>query len=393
MGCGVNCQRFQEQISALLLTQGGALFYTASSTVMNFDLINLPLSGQSESCCLTPRSDGEGFCCLHLAVLFQHMPIAAYLMAKGQCNASVNAVDKVKRNSPLHCAVLAGNVDAVHILLEAGASVDLQNSMGHTPIDLAHQVHSPLLIYMLNHIKQERIKSNLPCFRVVNKNKFHLQLLFSIVVMWLVGAITDMHSESWLLKGVLLACLLAVVNIISRSPLLPWYQVTLEDTLEPTPQALEGAGWWGLFALQLTPALQTQTSGVTGCSISLLETAVFSSPHLCVPHPNKTSVHGSLSPCSCRHPRGDHPTVQPHLRDPKEQAQFAVGTLPFTTETMTSKLSDYAFCTGDIKALQQQRIKEESKENFWRWHVPELKMNSEPASLELCWYSSQGDHK
>uniref|UniRef100_A0A8C2I4S8 Palmitoyltransferase n=1 Tax=Cyprinus carpio TaxID=7962 RepID=A0A8C2I4S8_CYPCA len=104
-------------------------------------------------------ADGEGYRGLHLAVLFQHMPIAAYLMAKGQevdspdingqtplmlaaqkiigpeptnflikCNASVNAVDKMNRNSPLHCAVLAGNVDSVHVLLEAGASVDLENA-------------------------------------------------------------------------------------------------------------------------------------------------------------------------------------------------------------------------------------------------------------------------
>ncbi|TSM20271.1 Palmitoyltransferase ZDHHC13 [Bagarius yarrelli] len=103
--------------------------------------------------------DGEGYGSLHLAVLFQHMPIAAYLMAKGQevdapdangqtplmlaaqkiigpeptnfllrCNASVNVVDKVNRNSPLHCAVLAGNVDAAHILLEAGANLELQNT-------------------------------------------------------------------------------------------------------------------------------------------------------------------------------------------------------------------------------------------------------------------------
>uniref|UniRef100_A0A6Q2Z3Y2 Palmitoyltransferase n=1 Tax=Esox lucius TaxID=8010 RepID=A0A6Q2Z3Y2_ESOLU len=106
-------------------------------------------------------SDGEGYRSLHLAILFQHMPIAAYLMAKGQevdfpdsngqtplmlaaqkiigpeptnflvkCNASVSAVDKVNRNSPLHCAVLAGNVDAAHILLEAGASVDSENANG-----------------------------------------------------------------------------------------------------------------------------------------------------------------------------------------------------------------------------------------------------------------------
>ena len=28
--------------------------------------------------------DGEGFCGIHLAVLFQHMPIIAYLISKGQ---------------------------------------------------------------------------------------------------------------------------------------------------------------------------------------------------------------------------------------------------------------------------------------------------------------------
>lgn len=42
-------------------------------------------------------------------------------------NASLSAVDKVNRNTPLHCAVLAGNVDAAHILLEAGANVDAEN--------------------------------------------------------------------------------------------------------------------------------------------------------------------------------------------------------------------------------------------------------------------------
>lgn len=42
-------------------------------------------------------------------------------------NASLSAIDKVNRNTPLHCAVLAGNVDAAHILLEAGASVDVEN--------------------------------------------------------------------------------------------------------------------------------------------------------------------------------------------------------------------------------------------------------------------------
>uniref|UniRef100_A0A673HLL6 Palmitoyltransferase n=1 Tax=Sinocyclocheilus rhinocerous TaxID=307959 RepID=A0A673HLL6_9TELE len=148
-------------------------------------------------------ADGEGYRGLHLAVLFQHMPIAAFLMAKGQevdspdingqtplmlaaqkiigpeptnflikCNASVNAVDKVNRNSPLHCAVLAGNVDAVHILLEAGASIDLENAnvSGHisplsAPImalSLSYNMHL-FLPYLLN--DSQMIRSTINFFQ------------------------------------------------------------------------------------------------------------------------------------------------------------------------------------------------------------------------------------
>uniref|UniRef100_A0AAX7TYR8 Palmitoyltransferase n=1 Tax=Astatotilapia calliptera TaxID=8154 RepID=A0AAX7TYR8_ASTCA len=183
-------------------------------------------------------ADGEGYRALHLAILFQHMAIAAYLIAKGQevdgpdCNgqtplmlaaqkiigpeptnfliknnASVSAVDKVNRNTPLHCAVLAGNVDAAHILLEAGASVEAENINGHTPIDLAHQVHSPLLMHMLNQVKRERLRSNSRCLRVVNRYRVRLSQITRV------GAIVDMNSESWLLKGILLACVIGVINL------------------------------------------------------------------------------------------------------------------------------------------------------------------------------------
>ncbi|TNN58961.1 Palmitoyltransferase ZDHHC13 [Liparis tanakae] len=193
-------------------------------------------------------ADGEGYRALHLAILFQHMAIAAYLMAKEQevdgpdgngqtplmlaaqkiigpeptnflikNNASVNAVDKVNRNSPLHCAVLAGNVDAAHILLEAGASVDAENINGHTAIDLAHQVHSPLLVHMLDHVKQERIRSNSRCLRLFNRYRFFLQFLLSTAMFGSVGAVVELKSDSWLLKGILLACVVGVINLVSSA--------------------------------------------------------------------------------------------------------------------------------------------------------------------------------
>lgn len=40
-------------------------------------------------------ADGEGYRALHLAILFQHMAIAAYLMAKGQVRLHTHSVVEV----------------------------------------------------------------------------------------------------------------------------------------------------------------------------------------------------------------------------------------------------------------------------------------------------------
>ncbi|XP_038127647.1 putative palmitoyltransferase ZDHHC13 isoform X1 [Cyprinodon tularosa] len=231
-------------------------------------------------------TDGEGYRSLHLAILFQHMAIAAYLMAKGEevdvpdCNgqtplmlaaqkiigpeptnfliknnASVSAVDKVNRNTPLHCAVLAGNVDAAHVLLEAGASVDAENINGHTPIDLAHQVNSPLLIRILNIVKQERLRSNSRCLRFIVRYKVLVQFLFSTALFGCVGAIFDMNSESWLLKSILLACVMAVINLASRNSPNPEFQSLL------LPSALMASVFWMLVTwwLWFLPDLPSTT--------------------------------------------------------------------------------------------------------------------------------------
>ncbi|XP_047373374.1 palmitoyltransferase ZDHHC13 isoform X2 [Sciurus carolinensis] len=149
--------------------------------------------------------DGEGFSSIHLAVLFQHMPIIAYLISKGQSvnmtdvngqtplmlsahkvigpeptgfllkfNPSLNVVDKIHQNTPLHWAVTAGNVNAVDKLLEAGSSLDVRNV------------------------------------------KLFLLLMLSVSTMWAVGYILDFNSDSWLLKGCLLVTLFFLTSLFPR---------------------------------------------------------------------------------------------------------------------------------------------------------------------------------
>ncbi|XP_072320879.1 putative palmitoyltransferase ZDHHC13 [Eucyclogobius newberryi] len=244
-------------------------------------------------------ADGEGYRALHLAILFQHMAIAAYLMAKGQevdtqdCNgqtplmlaaqkiigpepthflvrheASVTAADASSRNTPLHCAVLAGNVDAAHILLEAGASVDAQNINGHTPLDVAHQVHSPLLIHMLNQVKQERAHSSSGCLRLAHRYKTLVQFVVCTALLGSIGAILDLNSESWLLKGILLACVIGVSNLVSRNMRNPAFQTVLPATL-----LMASVFWmlltWFLWFLPESPGALVQILFTLNCTCLL----------------------------------------------------------------------------------------------------------------------------
>ncbi|XP_015279899.1 PREDICTED: palmitoyltransferase ZDHHC13 [Gekko japonicus] len=149
--------------------------------------------------------DGEGYSSLHLAVLFQHMPIIAYFISYGQSvdttdhngqtplilaahkvlgleptrfllkfNPSLNAVDNIEKNTALHCAIAAGNVSAVDLLLEAGSSLDIKNI------------------------------------------KFLLLLVMAIILMWAIGYVVDLNSDSWLLKGSLLLFICVIISLFAR---------------------------------------------------------------------------------------------------------------------------------------------------------------------------------
>ncbi|CAI5763559.1 palmitoyltransferase ZDHHC13 isoform X2 [Podarcis lilfordi] len=144
--------------------------------------------------------DGEGYSSLHLAVLFQHMPVIAYLISKGQSvdttdhngqtplmlsahkvigteptrfllkfNPSLKAVDNIEKNTALHWAVVSGNVSAVDVLLEAGSSLDIKNIKGERPVDLAHQTKNHLLVHLLCEEEKLRARKNSRFLRILGK--------------------------------------------------------------------------------------------------------------------------------------------------------------------------------------------------------------------------------
>ncbi|NXX76393.1 ZDH13 Palmitoyltransferase, partial [Urocolius indicus] len=191
--------------------------------------------------------DGEGFSSIHLAVLFQHMPIVAYLISKGQnvdttdlngqtplmlaaqkalgpeptrfllkFNPSLNAVDNVQKNTALHWAVTSGNISAVDLLLEAGASLDVKNGKGETPLDLAYQSLNRVIVYMVKEEERVRSRRNNRLLKIVEKYELLVLLTSSLTFMWAIGYVMNLSSDSWLLKGGLLLLLLFGMALFVR---------------------------------------------------------------------------------------------------------------------------------------------------------------------------------
>ncbi|XP_052667033.1 palmitoyltransferase ZDHHC13 [Harpia harpyja] len=191
--------------------------------------------------------DGEGFSSIHLAVLFQHMPIIAYLISKGQnvdttdfngqtplmlsaqkaigpeptrfllkFNPSLSAVDNVQKNTALHWAITSGNTSAVDLLLEAGASLDVKNAKGETPLDLAYQSLNRFMVYMVKEEERMRSRRNNRLLKIVEKYELFLLLASSLTLMWAIGYVMNLSSDSWLLKGGLLLFLLFGMALFVR---------------------------------------------------------------------------------------------------------------------------------------------------------------------------------
>lgn len=106
---------------------GGLLCEMASTG--NADAIK-EILGKNPS--LVDVRDKEGMTCLHWAADRGHVSIIQYLVSLG---ANVNLVDDCG-NSPLHISAMAGQKEAVRLLLDAGADTTVVNCEGEAVIDL-----------------------------------------------------------------------------------------------------------------------------------------------------------------------------------------------------------------------------------------------------------------
>ncbi|KAM3854069.1 palmitoyltransferase ZDHHC13 isoform 3-T3 [Vipera latastei] len=206
-------------------------------------------------------TDGEGYSSLHLAVLFQHMPIIAYLISKGQSvdttdlngytplmlsahkvigreptnflvkfNPIVNAVDNIEKNTALHWAVIAGNINAVDVLLEAGSSLDIKNAKGQRPLDLALQTKNRIIIHILDEEEKIRIRRTSMFLRFLEKNEFLLLFGSSLLLIWTIGYVASLNSDSWLLKGSLLIFILVTLSFFARTD--PGFITSTEEEIK-----------------------------------------------------------------------------------------------------------------------------------------------------------------
>jgi ankyrin repeat protein len=92
----------------------------------------------------------DGFTPLHLAAFFGHQELARLFLDRG---ADVNARSRndtfAPSNTPLHAAAANRQVDVAALLLERGADVNARDGRGFTPLALAANSKSDLLMLML----------------------------------------------------------------------------------------------------------------------------------------------------------------------------------------------------------------------------------------------------
>lgn len=185
--------------------------------------------------------DLEGYSTIHLATMFGHSIVVAYLLAKGMdadmpdkngasplmfaaqrihnrdpaqllitFNARLNAQDS-KGNTPLHYCVAYNNATVMKILLEKGASLDIKNLKGLSPVEFALDRKKMNAVAIMNSYKDD--KENLPpILRTLSKNKDvrkNLTRSYPFFLLFYVGFVLE-QDISWTSKALIIGFFYAI---------------------------------------------------------------------------------------------------------------------------------------------------------------------------------------
>ena len=136
----------REMVSWLLERGAGVSLFEASAIGLG-DKARQLLEGDPS---LVSAYSHDGWTPLHLASFFGHPDLVALLLDHG---ADVNARSRSERfaraNTPLHAAAANSQVAAARVLVERGADVNARDGSGFTPLALAANSRSDLLMLLL----------------------------------------------------------------------------------------------------------------------------------------------------------------------------------------------------------------------------------------------------
>ncbi|CAF2411056.1 unnamed protein product [Rotaria sp. Silwood2] len=222
----------------------------------------------------TSLVDGEGFSCIHIASIFGHTPIVAYLIAKGEdinlpdtlgitplmhaayrvrnrdptqllvrLGASVHEQNPNNKYTALHYAISGNNSEAIRVLLDAGAKTSIRNADNEDAFDLAAKsTQARYLVFLLSQLTSSN--TYLPRWLQVDRSIRRLGTkALPYIILIIVAYILDL-SLWFIYKGFLMLALF----LLTRGYIFVFFD---EDVNRYLPIAIAQASIFWLYACYL----------------------------------------------------------------------------------------------------------------------------------------------
>ncbi|KAF6018027.1 ZDHHC17 [Bugula neritina] len=190
--------------------------------------------------------DGEGYQCIHLATMFGHSKIVAYLAAKGfdvdtpdnngmtplmwacyrtsnydptrlllSLGADVNKKDLVQGNTPLHWGLQVSNHTALTLICKQNVDLNALNLTGQSPLDVAKTKKNRWLIEKLARQRLEKGFDNPGWLKrkTMHNSEFrkYYMMAYPFFVLWAIG--WTFEADYWWCYWWMRLCLLGFVYL------------------------------------------------------------------------------------------------------------------------------------------------------------------------------------